>query len=261
LPSGIRHVVMIVKGNAAFDEVLGDVARVSNGPVLGAPQLARYGHDGEANGQGERLSLHHIQITPNQHAIAGQWAFSDNFYADGGSESDGLRWLALGNHLARYGISFARFEAQADGEKRDTDRARAVIQELEERFGKSRTDLPRVVWIRLPNDRPSRPRPEAGYPYPESYIADNDEALGSILEYLSGTRWWGQMAVFVTEASADGGVDHVHPHRTLLLCAGPWAPPMNLMDASAAGIGECLSQAPDPVAYRAVPVDSRVYAP
>ena len=54
----------------------------------------------------------------------------------------------------------------------------------------------------------AKARPEDGYPYQESFVADNDYALGRILEYLSGTKWWKEMAVFITEDDAQGGVDH-----------------------------------------------------
>jgi hypothetical protein len=124
------------------------------------------------------------------------------------------------------------------------------------------------------------------YPYPESFLADSDDALGRILEYLSGTKWWPEMTVFVTEDSAQGGIDHIDAHRTLLLCAGPWVkrsyvshtntsfpgllktifeifrvPPLNLFDASAAGLSDCFREMPDGARYQAAPVDKRIYDP
>ena len=69
IPAEIKHVVIIVKENRTFDEVLGDVA--------GAPKLARYGR----------------KVTPNNHAIADRWAMSDNFYADSEMSVDGHHWL------------------------------------------------------------------------------------------------------------------------------------------------------------------------
>ena len=93
LPKAVRHVVLIVKENRTFDEVFGDIARAGNGPVMGAPSLARFGHDGGADGDRQRLSLHHINVTPNHHAIAQRWTFSDNFYADSDVSVDGHHWL------------------------------------------------------------------------------------------------------------------------------------------------------------------------
>jgi hypothetical protein len=67
----------------------------------------------------------------------------------------------------------------------------------------------------------AKPRPEDGYPFDASFVADNDYALGRIVEYLSRSRRWPQMALFVTEDDAQGGVDHIDSHRTVLLVAGP----------------------------------------
>src|SRR5690349_15167907 len=78
LPQNIRHVVLIVKEGRSFDEVLGDLPE----SPAGAPPLARFGRDGYVDGQRQRLSLHHLNVTPNHHAIAQRWTFSDNFYAD-----------------------------------------------------------------------------------------------------------------------------------------------------------------------------------
>ena len=284
LPEAIRHVVLIVKGGRAFDEVLGDFTKVSNGPVASAPELARFGRDGYVGGQGQRLSLHHVNVTPNHHAIAAQWTFSDNFYADSETSAEGRHWLSVWSHLARNGITFYNSGASGDRTTPDTARAERTIEEIEERFEGEGRELPQFVMIHLPGDRMGPARPEAGYPYEASYLADNDEALGRLLEYFSRTKWWGQMAVFVTEASAENGFDHIDAHRTLLLCGGPWArrnevlhtntsfpgllktifrllrvPPLNLLDASAADLSECFASSPDETPYRAAPVDPRIY--
>ncbi len=52
---------------------------------------------------------------------------------------------------------------------------------------------------------------------PASFVADNDYALGRIVEYLSHSPWWKEMAVFVTEDDAQGGRDHIDSHRTVLM--------------------------------------------
>lgn len=284
LPGGIRHVVLIVKGNRSFDEVLGDVANVSNGPVMAAPDLARFGSDGLVDGGRRLLSLHHLNVTPNHHAIAAQWTFSDNFYADSGGE--GLLAPEVFNHLAEHGVSVYQFAEDFDPQVRDTDRASRLFREIGRRFGGPGVELPQLVVIRLPNDRLAPPHPAAGFPYEESYLVDNDWALGRLLEYFSGTKWWGSLAVFVTEQSGDGGVDHFDARRTILLCAGPWArhnsvshintsgpglwktifrllgvPSFNLFDASAADLSDCFASRPDLTPYRALAVDPRVFDP
>ena len=94
LPAGIRHVVLIVKENRTFDEVFGDLRRASNGAVVGRPDLARFGRSGYVTGQGSRFSIQDINVTPNHHAMAARWAFSDNFYSDSDVSVDGHHWLA-----------------------------------------------------------------------------------------------------------------------------------------------------------------------
>jgi len=82
--------------------------------------------------------------------------------------------------------------------------------------------LPRFLYIHLPNDHAAKPRPGDGYPTAASYAADNDVALGRIMEFFSKRPEWKQMTVFVTEDDAQGGVDRVDSHRTVPLMAGPY---------------------------------------
>ena len=97
----------------------------------------------------------------------------------------------------------------------DQFRASQFIAEIDERFGAGKGPLPQLLFIHLPNDHTARPRPRSGYPLEASYVADNDLALGRILEYLSHTEWWPSMAVLITEDDSQSGVDHggFPPHR------------------------------------------------
>ena len=160
------------------------------------------------------------------------------------------------------------------------------IEEVERKYVKGGEPFPRFISLHLPQDHLTKARPDEGYPYEASYMADNDLALGRIIEYLSKTPWWREMAVFVTEDDAQGGVDHVDSHRTLLFVAGPYAkknyvshanasfpgllktifqllgaPPLNLYDAAATSLGDCFTSTPDFTPYQALPVDSRLFDP
>jgi hypothetical protein len=53
-------------------------------------------------------------------------------------------------------------------------------------------------------------------------MADNDLALGKIVDFLSRTPIWKDSAFFVTEDDSQGGVDHVDAHRSPFLLASPW---------------------------------------
>jgi YVTN family beta-propeller protein len=370
-PAGIRHVVLIVKENRTFDEVFGD-----DPGVLGAPALPRFGMRGYVDGERKRMSLRDVAVTPNHHAIAGQWAIGDNFYSDSDVGVDGHHWLTgsppnawtesslmahygeqkkefrlgeapgrllfpgsdasvhpeevpeagtIWHHLERHGVTFRNFgegfelagvnegrELEPTGARfltnvpmpdplyRNTSRlypgfnmnvpdlfrANQFIAEINERYVKTGEDLPRFIFIHLPNDHTDGPRPEDGYPYRESFVADNDYALGRIVEFLSGTKWWKEMAIFVTEDDAQSGVDHIDAHRTLLMAIGPWVkrgyvthrnssfpgllktifqvlgmPPLNLFDATATDLSDVFATQPDLTPYKSLPVDGRLFDP
>ncbi len=82
--------------------------------------------------------------------------------------------------------------------------------------------MPQLIAIQLPNDHTSSPRPDDGYPFRHSYVADNDLALGRLLHFLSRTPYWKDMLVIVTEDDPQGGVDHIDAHRSVLMFAGPY---------------------------------------
>jgi hypothetical protein len=115
-------------------------------------------------------------------------------------------------------------------------------------------------------------------------MEDNDLALGRILEYLSHSPWWREMAVFVTEDDAQGGLDHVDSHRTVLLAAGPYVrknyvthtnasfpgllktvfqllriPALNLFDASGAGLNDLFTDKPDFTPFEKLIPDTRIF--
>ncbi|HEX3879641.1 MAG TPA: hypothetical protein VHW24_21810, partial [Bryobacteraceae bacterium] len=91
-PPPVRHVVLIVKEGRTFDELLGDL-HSSPPSAMNDAAIARYGLSGFADGGHARLSLKGVRVTPNTHAIATQFAYSDNFYADGDGTVDGHHWL------------------------------------------------------------------------------------------------------------------------------------------------------------------------
>ncbi len=87
---------------------------------------------------------------------------------------------------------------------------------------KGKDKMPQLITMQVPNDHTASPRPEYGYPYRQSYVADNDLALGRILHFLSRTPYWKNMLVIITEDDPQGGVDHVDAHRSILMMAGPY---------------------------------------
>lgn len=81
-------------------------------------------------------------------------------------------------------------------------------------------NVPRLNIIRLPNDHTSGAK--LGSLSPRSQVADNDLALGMLVDYLSHSPIWHQSAIFVLEDDAQNGPDHVDAHRSVLLAISPY---------------------------------------
>ncbi len=101
----------------------------------------------------------------------------------------------------------------------DQVRADTWLKELQEftQGGK----MPTLEIVRLPNDHTWGAR--AGKPTPRAYMADNDLALGRIIEGLTRSPFWKSTVVFVLEDDAQDGPDHVDSHRSLLLVISPYS--------------------------------------
>jgi hypothetical protein len=153
----------------------------------------------------------------------------------------------------------------------DTLRAESFIRELREfeRTG----DFPAFVIMRLPNDHTSGTR--AGSHTPRAMVAENDLALGMVVEAISTSRFWPETAIFVIEDDAQNGPDHVDAHRSIALVASPYArrgavdhtlhdtasmlrtmemilgmEPMSQYDAAAYPMVGCFTGTPDPAPYK-----------
>jgi DNA-binding beta-propeller fold protein YncE len=168
----------------------------------------------------------------------------------------------------------------------DQFRVEMFIKEYMDRWSGEGRRFPSFVTVYLPNDHGAWERPEDGYPFRESYMADNDLALGRLVEFLSRTPYWKKMAIFVTEDDPQNGVDHVDAHRSLLMVISPYAKPggvghvhssfgsiiktawnilglpcLNQYDGGAADLADMFSSRPDFSPYSALPADPRIFDP
>jgi hypothetical protein len=130
--------------------------------------------------------------------------------------------------------------------------------------------------VALPNDHTTGIRP--GYPTPRAMVADNDAALGKIVEAFTKSRFWHNTVIFVVEDDSQGGWDHVSAYRTVSLVISPYSrqknvnhtyytqpsmvrtieqilglPPMNIQDAIANPMSNCFGGISDLTPYLAVP--------
>ncbi|HYX22301.1 MAG TPA: bifunctional YncE family protein/alkaline phosphatase family protein [Thermoanaerobaculia bacterium] len=145
-------------------------------------------------------------------------------------------------------------------------------------------DLPRLSIFHLPNDHTSGTAP--GMPTPRAMIAENDAALGRLVEAISKSRYWKDSVIFVLEDDAQDGPDHVDAHRSVALAIGPYVrhgaldstlyttasmlrtielilglPPMSQYDAAATPMSGAFSATPNLATYTArparVPLDEK----
>jgi len=156
----------------------------------------------------------------------------------------------------------------------DIHRAQQFINELK-RF-EEEGNLPNFMVMLLPNDHTEGTRP--GMPTPEAAVADNDLALGRVVEALSHSKFWPETCIFVVQDDPQSGFYHIDGHRTVAMVISPYTrrgaldstnynqtsmirtmelilglPPMNQFDASATAMTSCFTDSPNFAPYDAVP--------
>lgn len=80
--------------------------------------------------------------------------------------------------------------------------------------------VPNFNIIRLPNDHTAGTR--TGSLTPQAYVAQNDYALGLMIQEISKSKIWNESVIFVVEDDAQNGSDHVDAHRSILLVISPY---------------------------------------
>ena len=101
----------------------------------------------------------------------------------------------------------------------DVAKADVIIEHLKE--WEAKKSMPNLVMAILPSDHTVGT--SAGWCTPKACVADNDLALGRVVEALSHSSFWPKMAILVVEDDAQDGVDHIDGHRTVALVASPFA--------------------------------------
>ncbi len=136
-------------------------------------------------------------------------------------------------------------------------------------------NLPNLVIVWLPNDHTSGTK--FGSPTPAAQVADNDLAVGQVVEAVSHSKYWTNTCIFAIEDDPQNGWDHVSGYRTTAYVASAWTkrgsvihtqynttsllrtmelmlglPPMNQMDATATPMFDCFTNTPDFSAFDTV---------
>ena len=284
---GIQHVLLIVKENRTYDQVLGDLSQAN-----GDPKLTMFGR----------------AVTPNHHALAEKYVILDNFHTGGAISFDGHAWLMqsfvsdyterafaasprgyawnMADALTVAPTGFfwqgapktptvriygefclpARWDATTrsvidmnesdsltwtdywklyrEGKLQDIIASRSGVPALQklidERYPFNDTNItdqiradeylrelagfeksgnmPQLTVMTLTSDHTNGTRP--GSPTPRAMVADDDLALGRIVEGVTKSRFWPNTLVLVVEDDAQNGLDHVDGHRTVALAIG-----------------------------------------
>jgi YVTN family beta-propeller protein len=297
--SPIKHIVVIIKENRTYDQILGDL-----GEGNGDPALAQFG----------------ATATPNQHALAKRFGDLDNFYDEGTLSADGHNWIVqaeANDYLEKEFGAFYRSYPSQGGDalayQRDgflwnaAQRAGVSVQNFGEyiynpynlppntpswdswyaesqwlengrsgpepisnpcQYTKVQSDIPSLQAISDPcfpnfqlsipdqyrvdqwmptfqQDEKSGSMPGLTFmwlmtdhtgatgvnggvstvPQPSAQVADNDLAVGRVVNAISHSRFWKSTAIFVDEDDTQNGVDHVDGHRAPTLVISPYSKP------------------------------------
>lgn len=156
----------------------------------------------------------------------------------------------------------------------DVLRAAEFIREL--RQFEAQGGFPHLLILFLPNDHTSGTSKQ--YPTPGAQVADNDLALGQVVEAISHSRFWPETCLFAIEDDPQAGWDHVSGYRTTCYVVSPYTqrrhtisiqynqpslirtielilglPPMNQLDATATPMTDCFTDVPDLTPFTSVP--------
>ncbi len=291
-PSPIKHIVVIIKENRTYDQVLGDLNE-GNGDAADA----QFGQ----------------QVTPNAHALADRFGDLDNFYDEGTLSADGHNWIVqaeandyvekefgafyrsypsqggdalayqrdgfLWNAAEKAGVSvqnFGEYIFNPYNLPSDTpgwDSWYAESQWLEDghqgtepisdpcQYTRVQSDIPSLQAISAPcfpnfqltipdqyrvdqwlpyfqHDEQTGQMPQLTFmwlmtdhttgtdvPDPVAQVADNDLAVGRVVDQISHSKFWKSTAIFVDEDDTQNGVDHVDGHRAPTLVISPYSQP------------------------------------
>lgn len=250
----IKHVVYVIRENRSFDQELGDEPDGDGDPSLvvfgrrvtpNTHTLAeRYAFadqfhvEGEVSVQGHQWQLQGISSDTMERlwpVMGSELPFileNDALYE---SEADDLVTRCVHRHVSCrvYGfglrddehgqpqreLSGLRCNAYAGWNLKVPDHVRLAAWKAEFRRG----IFPAFTLMWLPEDHTAGFTP--GYPTPQAMVAENDEATGQLVDILSHSPFWKDTLVVIEEDDAQGGLDHLDPHRSVLVMASPWIRP------------------------------------
>ena len=310
-PSPIKYVFYIIKENRTYDQVLGDLREGNGDPELCLfPEVITPNQHKLAR---EFVLLDNFYVNAEVSADGHNWsmaAYANDFvektwptrYGGRGGLNDtkGNRTIAfpsqgfIWDYCQRVGITYRSYGEFTENGKTGLNSLEGHFDENYPTYDLTISDLyrlerwqedfdsllaidavPQFNTIRLPNNHTAGAR--VGMPTPKAMVAENDLALGKMIEHISESRIWRESAIFVLEDDAQNGPDHVDAHRSIAFVASPYTkrnalvstmysttsmlrtielilglPPMSQYDAASTPMWECFTATPDLEPYEAL---------
>jgi hypothetical protein len=162
----------------------------------------------------------------------------------------------------------------------DVTRARIFLRHL--KTWEAAGEMPNLVMIQMPSDHTEGTTP--GFSTPKACLADNDLAVGQVVEAISHSKFWKSTLILIVEDDAQDGLDHVDGHRTVALAVSPYIrrnaidstfysqvsmvktielilgiPPMSIFDLIANDMRHSFQQEPNLTPYQAIEPAQSIY--
>jgi YVTN family beta-propeller protein len=187
-----------------------DEPRERNSAKQGTPLVGGEGCNAKSVRQGEPLPSN----VGEPHGSASPWPWPVPLLARNVATKPELR--------GHFDPHFPDFRLDYPDQLRVDEFLNEFEQFVEARKSGRGTELPQFVILRLGNDHTAGTH--VGLPTPAASVADNDLAVGRVVEAVSHSPYWDDAAVFVLEDDAQDGADHVDAHRSIALVVSKYAP-------------------------------------
>ena len=310
ITSPIKYVFYVIKENRTYDQILGDMKAGNGDPDLCIfPERVTPNHHALAS---EFVLLDNFYVDAEVSADGHNWSMAayatdytektwpTSYGGRGGSyDYEGSRKIAyprdgyIWDYCQRAGVSYRSYGEFASKGEASIKSLEGHIAAKYPGFGMDIKDIDRIAifkadfdsllainsvsqfnTIRIGNDHTSGQR--KGKISPTAAVADNDLALGQLVEHISNSSIWKESAIFVLEDDAQNGPDHIDAHRSPAFVISPYIkrnsvnhamystsgmlrtmelilglPPMSQYDAAAVPMSDCFTSTPDVKPYKA----------
>ena len=304
----IKYVFYILQENRTYDQVLSDMPG-GNGDtslLLFGRQVTPNHHaladdfvlldnfyvDGEVSADGHNWSMGAYATD----AMEKNWPTSYGGRGKGASGDVALNKVYIWDQAAKSHVTYRTYGEFISGQNipripslkghftpeypvrdlRDQDTMRYRIWEKDFDSLLANNAVPQLTTMRMLSDHTEGTA--AGRPTPFAHVADNDLAIGKLVDHLSKSPIWANSVVFIVEDDAQNGPDHVDAHRTTCYVAGGYVkrhfvdhtmystsslvrtielilgmPPMTQYDAAATPMWRCFSKTSDATVFNSLP--------